>query len=79
MPKQFGSNLEQWQLGEIIKVAYHIDDEKLLKVCAKYLLENKKELNSIEEWKNFIKANNECMKQVGLYLILDDWNKECEL
>ena len=59
-------------LGEIIKVAYHIDDEKLLKVCAKYLLENKKELNSIEEWKNFVKANKECMKQVGLYLILDD-------
>ena len=59
-------------LGEIIKVAYHIDDEKLLKVCAKYLLENKKDLNSIEEWKNFVKANKDCMKQSGLYLILDD-------
>ena len=59
-------------LSEIIKVAYHIDDEKLLRICAKYLLENKKELNSTEEWKNFIRANKECMKQVGLYLILDD-------
>ena len=59
-------------LGEIIKVAYHIDDEKLLKVCAKYLLENKKELNSTEEWKNFVKSNKECMKQVCLFLALDD-------
>jgi len=39
-------------------------------------LENIEELNteqnSIEEWKKFVKANKECMKQVGLYLILDD-------
>ena len=59
-------------LGEIIKVAYHIDDEELLKICAKYLLEHKKELNSTQHWKNFVKSNKECMKQVCLFLALDD-------
>ena len=59
-------------LGEIVKVAYHIDDEELLKVCAKHLLQNKAELNNTEEWKHFAKANADCMNKVCQMMFFDN-------
>ena len=58
------STLNKDNLQVFIKAAYDIDDEKMLKVGAKYLSRIKSDLKDSEEWKKFEDLNPKCMMKV---------------
>ena len=62
--KNLMDSLTRENIFEIIKVAYLIDDNEMLKTVSKFFSRNKDELKNTEELKDFQKSNPMCMIKV---------------
>ena len=67
--KNLVTNLNTDNIYEIIKIADQIDDEKLLKICAKYMKSNNGKLDENAEWLAFLQSNPNCMFKIMKFML----------
>ena len=53
--------LTEENVFEVVKIAYLIDEENLLKTASKFLKQNRNKMIKTEEWRNFEKSHPDCM------------------
>ena len=63
------TNLNPDNIYDVIKIADQIDDENLLKICAKYMSLNKRKLEKNEEWMAFLKSHPNCMFKIMQFML----------
>ena len=70
--KNLVANLNPDNIYDIVKIADQIDDENLLKICAKYMNLNKSKLEKNEEWMAFLKSHPSCMFKIMQFMLYAD-------
>ena len=63
------TNLNPDNIYDVIKIADQIDDENLLKICARYMSLNKRRLEKNEEWMAFLKSHPNCMFKIMQFML----------
>ena len=63
------TNLSPDNIYDVTKIADQIDDENLLKICARYMSLNKRKLEKNEEWMTFLKSHPNCMFKIMQFML----------
>ena len=67
------NNLSMENIYAVIEAAYLIDDDDLLKVCAKFLRENHGKFEDDEKWDQFQKLHPNCFVKIVNFMIKKDF------
>ena len=67
--KYLHENMKPDNIYEIIKIADQIDDENLLKYCARYMRLNRDKLEKDAEWLAFMESHPNCMFKIMKFML----------
>ena len=66
------NNLNPDNIYDVVKIADQIDDENLLKICAKYMRLNRSKLDRNEEWLDFQRSHPNCMIKMMNFILYSE-------
>ena len=67
--KYLHENMNPGNIYDIIKIADQIDDENLLKICARYMRLNREKLETKGEWLAFMDTHPNCMIKIMKFML----------